>query len=331
MERLRIADLGMPNRDPVRTTRHRITILRYSPNLVEGKFCELLLFRVLGSSQGDSRSSSHSALALILRLQHRRRLGRRRPAPGLPVEDDQPDRHGHPHAHNDPAELVLDASFDVVRYDEQEYATCGVVEEPRVPERNRHRHHEAGHEHGRLQAALFQEEGRQVPDGNERRQDHGGEKRRVASSLQPREGNPVPARMLAQRTIRWVDQAHGEDYEEGGHGAEGQRRDARPGSDVEPYDGQVDRERHSYGHSVPVPPHAPADQPGAEFAQPREALGYGDHDEGCEERPGRQEPHGLDRQEPPRDHEGYDPERDEWVASDRRHRAPPLSRPRTAG
>jgi hypothetical protein len=46
--------------------------------------------------------------------------------------------------------------------------------------------------------------------------------------------------LLAQRPVRGVDQAHGEHHEEGAQGGEGQRRDARPGRDVEPYDGQVD-------------------------------------------------------------------------------------------
>jgi hypothetical protein len=41
-----------------------------------------------------------------------RRLSRRRTAPGLPVEDHQPDRNRQPHPHDDPAKLVLDASFE---------------------------------------------------------------------------------------------------------------------------------------------------------------------------------------------------------------------------
>ena len=36
----------------------------------------------------------------------------------------------------------------------------------------------------------------------------GGKKRRVAGSLQPRDGNPIPTRVLAQRPISGVDQAH---------------------------------------------------------------------------------------------------------------------------
>lgn len=46
------------------------------------------------------------------------------------------------------------------------------------------------------------------PAGYERRQDHVGKKRRVAGSLQPSEGNPIPIRVLAQRPISRVDQAH---------------------------------------------------------------------------------------------------------------------------
>ena len=52
----------------------------------------------------------------------------------------------------------------------------------------------------------------------------GGNQRRVAGALQPREGDPVPARLLAQRPVRGVDQAHGEHHEEGAHGA---RRSAK--------------------------------------------------------------------------------------------------------
>src|SRR5215218_336174 len=169
-----------------------------------------------------------------------------------------------------------------------------------------------------------------MPAGYERCQDHGGEQRR-ALGLQTGQGNPVPARMLAQRTIRGVDQAHREHYEEGGQGVEGQRRDARPGCDVEPRSDQVDTKRESYGHHVPVPPHAPADYPGAELAQPREALGDGDHDEGGQERPGRQEAHALDRQESPRDRVGQYEERDDRVSSDRRHRAPSSLPPENGG
>jgi hypothetical protein len=84
-----------------------------------------------------------------------------------------------------------------------------------------------------------------LPAGNERRQYRGGKQRRVAGSLQPRQGDPVPARMLAQRTVRGVDHAQGEHHEEGGQRGEGDRRDARPGRDVEPHDGQVDREGQS--------------------------------------------------------------------------------------
>src|SRR5215217_5199523 len=119
-----------------------------------------------------------------------RRLRRRRSAPGLPVEDNQPNRNRTPYAHNDPAKLVLDAPFDVVRDDQQQDAASGVVEEPRVPERHRHRHHQAGHEDGRLQGALFQEEGGQVPAGHERCQDRGGNKRRVAESCSPGRATP---------------------------------------------------------------------------------------------------------------------------------------------
>ena len=79
---------------------------------------------------------------------HARPSSRRRPA----------HRHCQPNAHYDPAELVLDAPFDVVRDNDQKYAAAGVVEQPRVPERHRHRRHEAGHEDGRLQTALLQEE-----------------------------------------------------------------------------------------------------------------------------------------------------------------------------
>lgn len=35
-----------------------------------------------------------------------------------------------------------------------------------------------------------------------------GKKRRVAGSLQPREGNPIPPRVLAQQPISGIDQAH---------------------------------------------------------------------------------------------------------------------------
>src|SRR5215217_1307266 len=47
--------------------------------------------------------------------------------------------------------------------------------------------------------------------------------------------------------------------------------------------------RKSYGHRVPDPPHAPADHPASQLAQPRPALGDGDHDEGGEQRSGREE------------------------------------------
>ena len=82
-----------------------------------------------------------------------------------------------------------------------------------------------------------------MPAGYERCQDHGGEKRR-AVGLQTGQGDPVPARMLAQRPIGRVDQAKREEHEEAYQGAEGQPRDARPGRndethicDVEPLAG----------------------------------------------------------------------------------------------
>jgi hypothetical protein len=80
-----------------------------------------------------------------------------------------------------------------------------------TPERHRHRRHETAHQGGRPQAALFQEEEGQVPAGHKRCQDRGGEKRR-AVGLQTGQGDPVPARMLAQRSISGVDQAHREHH-----------------------------------------------------------------------------------------------------------------------
>src|SRR5918999_1923110 len=264
------------------------------------------------SALGRSRRCRSSGRC---RLWWNRRLGRCGSAPGLPVEDYQPDRNCTPYAHDDAAELVLDAPFDVVRDDEQQNAASGVVEQPRVPERHRHRHYEAGHEDGWLQGTLFQKEGGQVPAGHQRRQDRGGNKRRVAKPLQPWEGDPVPSRMLAQRPVRRVDHAHREHHEECSKGGEAQRRYARSGRYVEPYDGQVYRERHSYGRRVPVPPHAPTDYPQAELLESSPALGYGDHDEGGQERAGWQEPHALDRQESPRDRVAQDEECDYWVSS----------------
>src|SRR5687767_11247996 len=97
--------------------------------------------------------------------------------------------------------------------------------------------------------------------------------------------------MLAQRPVGGADHAHGEHHEEGSQGGEAQRRYVRPGRDVEPYDGQVYRERHYYGRRVPVPPHAPEDYPQSKYLESRPALGYGDDDEGGKERVGWQEPH----------------------------------------
>src|SRR5215213_6736540 len=119
--------------------------------------------------------------------------------------------------------------------------------------------------------------------------------------------------MLAQRSVRGVDHAHGEHREEGGKGGERQRREARPGREVEPYDGQVDRKRKSYGHHVPVPPHAPADHPQAEHLEPRNSLAYRDHDEGCDQR--RVRPESPERQRHPRDDVGQYEERYYWVSS----------------
>src|SRR5215208_7780816 len=65
----------------------------------EGLFTGVRGRGILRSSGGYSPLLSHSSLAAIRRLQRRGR--RRRATPELPVEDDQPDRHGQPHAHVD--------------------------------------------------------------------------------------------------------------------------------------------------------------------------------------------------------------------------------------
>src|SRR5215208_4528081 len=265
---------------------------------------------ILGSSKEPLGSSSHSALAFIRRLKRR---GRGRWAtPGLPVEDDQSDRHSQPHAHVDPARC-LDISFDIVRHADQEHATAGVIEEPHVPERHSHRRHQTSHQDGWLQAALFQEEEWQVPAGYERCQDHGGNKRRVIG-LQTGLGEALPARMLTQRPVRWVDHTHCEHQQEGSQGAEGQRREVCPGRDIKPRVDQVDPKRNSYGQRPPDPPHSPADHPEAELAQSRKALGEGYHDEGGDER--RERTERPERDEPPSDRVGQDEERDDRVTSD---------------
>src|SRR5918995_2054226 len=59
---------------------------------------------------------------------HRRRLCGRGITPGLHVEDDQPDRDRQPNPHDNPADLVLDASFEVVCQDYEEHAAAGAIE-----------------------------------------------------------------------------------------------------------------------------------------------------------------------------------------------------------
>src|SRR5829696_914336 len=104
-------------------------------------------------------------------------------------------------------------------------------------------------------------------------------------ALQPREGEPSPARLLAERPIAGVDKANSEHHEDGAHGAyPGQRGDARPKGDVQHHGEPDNSKRESYGDYVPVPPNAPADHPQAELLESRNAPGEGDDDEGGDER-----------------------------------------------
>jgi len=110
------------------------------------------------SGRGVSASSPRAGVSVrkpsataYQRAPTRQRTNRSRSAPGLPVEDDQPDRHGQPHAHVNPA-LGLDTPFDGVRDDDHEHAAVSVVEGPCVPERHRDRRHETAHQERQVPA-----------------------------------------------------------------------------------------------------------------------------------------------------------------------------------
>jgi hypothetical protein len=81
------------------------------------------------ASRSEGDASSHSRFALVRWLYPRRVRGRG--TPELPIEDDQPDRHGAPHAHFDQAidhaTPDLKNAFGRVRHDDHENAATGVV------------------------------------------------------------------------------------------------------------------------------------------------------------------------------------------------------------
>src|ERR671917_341840 len=104
-----------------------------------------------------------------------------------------------------PAHSYRNGPLGGVGHERHEHAATGAVEQPRVPERHRERSQEEAHDNRRLQGALFQEEDGHMPAGYKHAEDEGGHHWRETGSLQPREGEASPARLLAHRPISGVD------------------------------------------------------------------------------------------------------------------------------